>query len=204
MLTIPEQMTLALTCYNEDRFESICKEMFPLAVFHKRKTDTEFFGWLDHGNRTASVWMEGTHGKGLINQIIAWAGNLMASDNDGNNQADGFQAIAGMIDTLIGEKLAGSFDTIYFFGHSRACAVLAILALLLLKRNTKLKISGRVFCPPTAGNREFAKGFNSAVPDWIFYRMKGDLINSKLMRNEKSEMLDGVDNGLARDLPRSG
>lgn len=203
MHKIADQALLALTCYNEEKFESFCRERFPNAVFHKRITDTEFFGWLDHGNGCASVFMEGTHGKTAVQKIVSWAGNLAASDNDGNGQHDGFQMLANQINTLIGYKLL-EFKTLYFFGHSRACSVLAILAYLLKMQKLSLNISGRVFCPPAPGNADFAKAFNKEIPDWKYYRMMGDLINTGKMRNASDSMLDGVDCGFCEDLPDVG
>jgi hypothetical protein len=203
MHSIDKQAFLAMGCYNEDRFEADCKTAFPDAIFHKRETDTEYFGWLDHRNGTASVWMAGTHGENLLKLIIAWAGNLAASDNDDDGRHDGFQMLAEQIFRQIGGYLLG-YDTLYFFGHSRACSVLAILAKIIKDQDPDMKISGRVFCPAVPGNAKFAKEFNSVIPDWIFYRMKGDLINTAKMRDAKSDFLDGVDAGIARDLPPAG
>lgn len=205
MISTFQQATLALTCYNRDKFESVCRQVFPKHQFHSRETDTERFGWLDDGRGTALVWMVGTHGETRMDWLIAWFGNLLASDNDNNGQHDGFQMLADMIDKLVGEYLL-KYHTLYFFGHSRACAVLAILAYMLKIRAYRMRqplgISGRVFCPPIPGNADFARAFNAVIPDWIYYRSKGDLINTKLIRNAKSDMLDGVDVGIPRDLPQ--
>jgi hypothetical protein len=203
MHTITEQATIALTCYDEANHEKYVKRAFPLAVYHKRKTDTEFFGWIDHGNGLASVWMEGTHGENFAKKIVAWAGNLAASDNDNNGQHDGFQMIADMIFRLIGGYLL-EYRTLYFFGHSRACAVLALLAYVIKKQKESIAISGRVFCPPPPGNRKFAKEFDALIPDWVSYVMEGDYINTGKMRNDGDAMLDGVDLGEIRKLPPVG
>ena len=123
----------------------------------------------------------------------------MASDNDDDGMFDGFESIADAIYKKMGDALK-AFDSLGYVGHSRACSCLEDLALMVGCKKTW----GRVFCPPVPGNADFAKRFNAAIPDWVYYRMPGDLINAKAMRNAKDPMLDGVDVGIAVDLPPVG
>jgi hypothetical protein len=111
--------------------------------------------------------------------------------------------ITVMIFSLIGGYLL-EYRTLYFFGHSRACAVLALLAYVIKKQKESIAISGRVFCPPPPGNRKFAKEFDALIPDWVSYVMEGDYINTGKMRNDGDAMLDGVDLGEIRKLPPVG
>ena len=193
------QIGLACLCYDRENYASYCKEMIPGCKVTEFFTDTEYFGIIDNQKGHADVFMRGTHGDTLVKKIVSWAGNLMASDNDEDGRFDGFQAIAEAMYKRMGDALK-AFDSLGYVGHSRACSCLEDLALMVGCKKTW----GRVFCPPVPGNADFAKRFNAAIPDWVYYRMPGDLINAKAMRNAKDPMLDGVDVGIAVDLPPVG
>jgi hypothetical protein len=195
-----ESAIVSLLSYAQDNFEFYCKEKFPKSVFHSRTTDTDYFGYLDHGDGYATVWGRGTGGKTKDQVRVSWGRNAMASDSDGDNEHDGFEMSAQSFLHYFGKGLL-NFDSLHFCGHSAAASFLPIVAHDIGKLNSKLHIMGTTFCAAPPGNAAFKKEFDKLVPDWKHYEMKGDLIRTRFMRNPKSEILDGADVGECVELP---
>lgn len=191
---------LSMCCYDQARFEYYCKERFPDSIFHSRETDTDYFGYLNHQDGGASVFIRGTGGDSKDQRKVSWGRNAAASDINGDNQHDGFGMSAQSFIHLFGVALTG-FTDIGFFGHSAGASIAPQIAYDLAIRRPQIEIYGRTFCAAPPGNARFARDFAMHVKNWRHREMKGDLIRAAFMRNPKSEILDGADVGLREELP---
>jgi hypothetical protein len=191
---------LSLLCYDQVQFEYYCKERFPDSIFHSRETDTDFFGFLNHQDGSASVFVRGTGGKTKDQRKVSWGRNAAAGDVDGDNEHDGFEMSAQSFLHHFGRDLTG-FLSVAFFGHSAGASISPLIAYDVAVRCPNIEISGRTFCAAPPGNAQFKRDFERHIKDWRHREMKGDLIRTAFMRNQKSEILDGADVGLREELP---
>lgn len=185
---------MATLCYDVAHYELYCQSLIPGGDFHSRLTDTDYFGFVDDKQGTAHAFIRGTKG------WLAWLRNFLASDSDQDGAADGFEMSAELfVKTFMGSL--SHFDNINFYTHSAGSAIGPIVAAEMKSTRPNIKIRGDGFCSPPPGNDQFAAYFKTFGIHWMRWEMVGDPINTRILRNKKSAVFDGVDVGERFILP---
>lgn len=173
--------------------------------FVKSPDGSHFYGMVsDPDTGTAWIVSRGTDGDTPAGNARSWLYNAnVFTGRDGMH--NGFQERANIVFDRFKSDLP-RFYRVVFVGHSQGAAVSQILAKLACENLSSDKtIDFIVFAAPPPGNRVFAATlmpyFINRQLTGVRWIMPGDPIATPLLRNEKSWLFNGVDNGEERMLP---